>query len=96
MQLRRAALAEVDVELREALADLREVAHGIYPTELAEGLAAGVAVLAEGAPIPLDSSRDARSSDSIHGSKPRHISRSPRRRSARRATKATVRVDRSR
>ena len=49
----RDVLAEVDVELREALADLREVAHGIYPIELAEGLAAGVAVLAEGAPIPV-------------------------------------------
>ena len=45
---------EVDVELREALADLREVAHGIYPIELAEGLAAGAAVLAEGTPIPVD------------------------------------------
>jgi signal transduction histidine kinase len=46
-------LAGVDVELRQALAALREVAHGIYPTELADGLAAGVAVLADGAPIPL-------------------------------------------
>jgi signal transduction histidine kinase len=51
--VRASRLAEVDVELREALADLREVAHGIYPTELAEGLAAGITVLAEGAPIPL-------------------------------------------
>ena len=50
----RDVLAEVDVELREALADLREVAHGIYPIELAEGLAAGAAVLAEGTPIPVD------------------------------------------
>ena len=49
----RDVLAQVDVELREALADLREVAHGIYPIELAEGLAAGAAVLAEGAPIPV-------------------------------------------
>lgn len=51
--VRASRLAEVDVELREALSDLRELAHGIYPTELADGLAAGVAVLAEGAPIPL-------------------------------------------
>ena len=50
----RDVLAQVDVELREALADLREVAHGIYPIELAEGLAAGAAVLAEGTPIPVD------------------------------------------
>ena len=46
-------LGVVDMELREALVELREVAHGIYPTALAEGLAAGVAVLAEGAPIPI-------------------------------------------
>jgi signal transduction histidine kinase len=46
-------LAEVDVELRGALSDLRELAHGIYPTELADGLAAGIAVLAEEAPILL-------------------------------------------
>lgn len=51
--VRAARLADVDVQLREALAELREVAHGIYPNELVEGLAAGVAVFAEGAPIPV-------------------------------------------
>ena len=77
----RDVLAQVDVELREALADLREVAHGIYPIELAEGLAAGAAVLAEGLPSRSTSAR-CRSNDSIHESKRRRISRSRRRRSA--------------
>ena len=42
------------MELREALAELREIAHGIYPVALAEeGLAGAVEALAEetGAPI---------------------------------------------
>lgn len=46
-------LAQADEELRQALSDLRELAHGIYPIELVDGLAAGVSVLAEGAQIPI-------------------------------------------
>jgi len=41
--------------LRTALADLRELAHGIFPAVLAEeGLAAAIEVLAEQSPIPLE------------------------------------------
>ena len=50
-------LARIDVaegELRTALAELREVAHGIFPAVLAdEGLAAALEALAEEAPIPI-------------------------------------------
>jgi signal transduction histidine kinase len=86
-------LAEVDVELREALADLREIAHGIYPTELAEGLAAGVAVLAEGASIPLQilAMPDIRLDPRIEAAAYFVIAEATLRASA---TKATVRVDR--
>ena len=86
-------LAEVDVELREALSDLREVAHGIYPTELAEGLAAGVAVLAEGAPIPLQiiAMPDSRLDPRVEAAAYFVIAEATLRA---RATKATVRVDR--
>jgi signal transduction histidine kinase len=52
---RAARLAKADREVLAALADLRDVAHGIYPAELAdEGLAVGLAVLAEEAAIPID------------------------------------------
>jgi signal transduction histidine kinase len=41
--------------LRAALADLRELAQGIFPVILAEeGLSAAVEALAEAAPIPLE------------------------------------------
>lgn len=43
------ALDQAEAELRGAVADLRQVAHGIYPAILAdEGLAAGVEALMEG------------------------------------------------
>jgi signal transduction histidine kinase len=43
-----ARLDEAEVELREAIAELRELAHGIFPAVLAdEGLAAAVEALAE-------------------------------------------------
>ena len=53
------ALAEridqAEAELRAALADLRELAQGIFPVILAEeGLSAAVEALAEAAPIPLE------------------------------------------
>jgi signal transduction histidine kinase len=90
--VRTSRLAELDVELREALSDLREVAHGIYPTELAEGLAAGVAVLAEGAPIPLQIIRmpDSRLDPRVEAAAYFVIAEATLRS---RATKATVRVD---
>jgi signal transduction histidine kinase len=45
---------EADQELRLAIDELRELAHGIYPAVLAdEGLAAAVEALAEGSPIPV-------------------------------------------
>jgi signal transduction histidine kinase len=55
-----ARIGEAEAELRAALADLRELAHGIFPAILAdEGFAAAVEALAEEAPIriaalPLD------------------------------------------
>lgn len=53
--LRAARLAEADREVLAALADLRDVAHGIYPGELGdEGLAVSLAVLAEEAEIPIE------------------------------------------
>jgi signal transduction histidine kinase len=49
-----ARLDEAEVELQRAVAELRELAHGIHPTVLSdEGLAAAVEALAEGAPAPL-------------------------------------------
>jgi signal transduction histidine kinase len=52
---RAARLAEADREVLAALTDLRDVAHGIYPAELAdEGLAVALAVLAEEASIPIE------------------------------------------
>jgi signal transduction histidine kinase len=48
-------LEKAESELREALAELRELAHGIYPAALAdEGLAAAVETLAEGSPVPIE------------------------------------------
>jgi signal transduction histidine kinase len=47
-------LDEADLELREAIADLRELAHGIFPVALAdEGLAAALEALAEDALVPV-------------------------------------------
>jgi signal transduction histidine kinase len=47
-------LDEAEAELRRAVAELRELAHGIHPAVLSdEGLAAAVEALAEGAPAPL-------------------------------------------
>jgi len=49
-----ARIEEAEAELRGALADLRDVAHGIFPAVLAdEGLAAALGALAEEAPIEL-------------------------------------------
>jgi signal transduction histidine kinase len=46
---------EAEDELRAALADLRELAQGIFPVILAEeGLSAAVEALAEAAPVPLE------------------------------------------
>jgi signal transduction histidine kinase len=50
-----ALLDEADVELRTALAELRNVAHGIFPAVLAdEGLAAALEAFAEEAPVPIE------------------------------------------
>jgi signal transduction histidine kinase len=47
-------LAEAESELRSALGELRELAHGIFPAVLAdEGLAAAVEALAEDSRIPI-------------------------------------------
>jgi signal transduction histidine kinase len=47
-------LAQADDELRVAITELRELAHGIFPAVLAdEGLAAAVEALAEEAAVPL-------------------------------------------
>jgi signal transduction histidine kinase len=49
-----ALLDEAAVELRSAITELRELAHGIFPAVLAdEGLAAAIEALAEEAPVPL-------------------------------------------
>jgi signal transduction histidine kinase len=49
-----ARLAEAQSELLAALADLRELAHGIFPAVLAdEGLGAALEALIETAPIPI-------------------------------------------
>jgi signal transduction histidine kinase len=48
-------LDEAEAELRAALADLRELAHGIFPVILAEeGLSAAIEALAEEVPVPLE------------------------------------------
>ncbi|MEU0095166.1 histidine kinase [Kribbella sp. NPDC006257] len=47
-------LHEAEAEVKAALADLREIAHGLYPNALAdEGLAAALETLAEGHPIRI-------------------------------------------
>jgi signal transduction histidine kinase len=47
-------LDEADTELRQAIADLRELAHGIFPVALAdEGLGAALEALAEDAHVPV-------------------------------------------
>jgi signal transduction histidine kinase len=47
-------IGQADRELRLAIGELRELAHGIYPAVLAdEGLAAAVEVLTETSPVPL-------------------------------------------
>jgi signal transduction histidine kinase len=49
-----ARMDEADAELRRAIAELRELAHGIFPAVLAdEGLAAAVEALAEDARVPI-------------------------------------------
>jgi signal transduction histidine kinase len=49
-----AAVGAAERELRLAIEDLRDVAHGIYPSILAdEGLAAALEGLAEGSTVPL-------------------------------------------
>ena len=49
-----ARIEEAETELRSALAELRELAHGIFPAVLAdEGLAAALEALAEEAPIEI-------------------------------------------
>jgi signal transduction histidine kinase len=49
-----ARLHEAEAELRRAVAELRELAHGIHPAVLSdEGLAAALEALAEGTPAPL-------------------------------------------
>lgn len=48
-------LDEAQTELSAALAELRSVARGLYPRELAdEGLAAGLGTFAESSPIPIN------------------------------------------
>ena len=48
-------LSEAMDEAQAALEELRELAHGIYPTVLPEaGLATALATLADGAPLPVD------------------------------------------
>jgi signal transduction histidine kinase len=50
-----ARIEEAETELRSALAELRELAHGIFPAVLAdEGLAAALEALSEEAPIPIE------------------------------------------
>jgi signal transduction histidine kinase len=47
-------LAEAEADLQLAIHDLRELAHGIFPAELADrGLAAAVTALAEGSSVPV-------------------------------------------
>jgi signal transduction histidine kinase len=49
-----AQLDEADAELRQALGELRELAHGIYPAVLAdEGLGAALETLAEQSPLSI-------------------------------------------
>jgi signal transduction histidine kinase len=50
-----AQLAEADTEIRRAIAELRSVAHGLFPAVLAEeGFAAAVAALSEEARVPIN------------------------------------------
>ena len=50
-----AAIDGAEVELRAALGQLRDLAHGIYPAILAdEGLAAGIEALAEASTFPIE------------------------------------------
>jgi signal transduction histidine kinase len=51
-----ASLEDADAGLQRAIAELRELAHGIHPVELSEeGLAAAIDALADRAPILVDS-----------------------------------------
>jgi signal transduction histidine kinase len=57
---------EAEAELRAALADLRDLAQGIFPVILAEeGLAAAVEALAEAAPLEITALPDKRLSPSV-------------------------------
>jgi signal transduction histidine kinase len=50
-----AGIEKAETELRAALGELRELAHGIFPAVLADdGLAAALEALAEEAPIPIE------------------------------------------
>jgi signal transduction histidine kinase len=52
-------LAHADEELRLALAELRELAHGLHPAVLTdEGLAAAIDVLVESAPVAVEAQLD--------------------------------------
>jgi len=47
-------LAEAETEVRAAIDDIREIAHGIYPAALADlGLGAALESLGEGTPVPV-------------------------------------------
>jgi signal transduction histidine kinase len=51
----REVLASAEAEARTALAELRDLAHGIHPAVLEEaGLAPALATLADGAPLPVE------------------------------------------
>ena len=74
-------LEEAERELRTALAELRDVAHGIFPAVLAdEGLAAALEAFTEEAAVPVEL-RVLPDGDSMHRSRPPPTS-SSRRRSA--------------
>ena len=90
-----AALDEADAELRLAIAELRELAHGIFPAVLAdEGLAAAVEALAEEGRVPSRSARCPTGVRRRPSRRPRTPS-SPRPRGRRAAagTSAPTRVD---
>ena len=50
----REVLASAEAEARTALAELRDLAHGIYPAVLEAGLGPALATLADGAPLPVE------------------------------------------
>ena len=55
----REVLVSAEAEARRALAELRDLAHGIYPAVLEEsGLAPALATLADAAPVPVEVCED--------------------------------------